>query len=192
MLKKFEQIQGNLNEGQQNVFNSVKESVEGNQGKVIFLQGAAGTGKTFLYQACLYWARSRRARAKQQQQQQQQQPLQQNEEDRFSIAVATSGIAATLLPGGRTAHSRFKIPIDLEPNSKRMCGLDDDHVELLRRTDLIVWDEVVIGTKGKHRGSRQNASEVEGMFTTIWRSDSASWRRLQANPSCSRGKQREL
>ena len=147
MLKKFEQIQGNLNEGQQNVFNSVKESVEGNQGKVIFLQGAAGTGKTFLYQACLYWARSRRARAKQQQQQQQQQPLQQNEEDRFSIAVATSGIAATLLPGGRTAHSRFKIPIDLEPNSKRMCGLDDDHVELLRRTDLIVWDEVVMAQK---------------------------------------------
>ena len=28
-----------------------------------------------------------------------------------------------------------------------MCGLDDDHVELLRRTDLIVWDEVVMAQK---------------------------------------------
>ena len=142
MLKKFDAIAPNLNDGQNRVFNTVKTSVEGNQGKIIFLQGAAGTGKTFLYQACLYWARSRRARADQQQQQKPQQL-----EDRFAIAVATSGIAATLLPGGRTAHSRFKIPIDLESNAKKLCPLDSDHVELLKRTDLIVWDEVVMAQK---------------------------------------------
>ena len=145
MLKKYDAIAPNLNDGQNRVFNTVKASVEGSQGKIIFLQGAAGTGKTFLYQACLYWARSRRARAEQQQQQ--QQPLTQQQEDRFAIAVATSGIAATLLPGGRTAHSRFKIPIDLESNAKKLCPLDADHVELLKRTDLIVWDEVVMAQK---------------------------------------------
>ncbi|KAI5429032.1 hypothetical protein KIW84_033865 [Lathyrus oleraceus] len=31
------------------------------------------------------------------------------------------GTAATLLPGGRTAHSRFKIPIDIQPSS--ICGI---------------------------------------------------------------------
>uniref|UniRef100_A0A0L8GCP2 ATP-dependent DNA helicase n=1 Tax=Octopus bimaculoides TaxID=37653 RepID=A0A0L8GCP2_OCTBM len=31
----------------------------------------------------------------------------------ITIAVETSGIAATLLPGGRTAHSTFKLPLNL-------------------------------------------------------------------------------
>jgi hypothetical protein len=29
----------------------------------------------------------------------------------IALAVASSGIAALLMEGGRTAHSRFKIPI---------------------------------------------------------------------------------
>jgi len=29
------------------------------------------------------------------------------------LTVASSGIAALLIPGGRTAHSRFAIPINL-------------------------------------------------------------------------------
>jgi hypothetical protein len=35
------------------------------------------------------------------------------EDGRYGVALATasSGIAATLLPGGRTAHSTFKIPL---------------------------------------------------------------------------------
>jgi len=34
----------------------------------------------------------------------------------IAIATATSGIAASIMPGGQTAHSRFKIPIKLEDN----------------------------------------------------------------------------
>ena len=33
------------------------------------------------------------------------------------IAVASSGLAALLLPDGRTAHSRFKIPLSLTETS---------------------------------------------------------------------------
>ncbi|WMV18299.1 hypothetical protein MTR67_011684 [Solanum verrucosum] len=29
-----------------------------------------------------------------------------------ALATATSGVAASVLPGGRTAHSRFKLPLD--------------------------------------------------------------------------------
>lgn len=57
------------------------------------------------------------------------------------LPVASSGIAATLLPNGRTAHSRFTIPIDLHQDS--MCNIIRSTMiaELLNETDLIIWDE---------------------------------------------------
>lgn len=60
---------------------------------------------------------------------------------RIVLPVATSGIAATLLPGGRTAHSRFKIPIDLHEHS--MCDIKPRTMlaELIEQTSLIIWDE---------------------------------------------------
>jgi PIF1-like helicase len=56
-----------------------------------FLQGAGRTGKTFLYRA-LYGHRAA---------------------GKCILCVASSGIAATLLPRGRTAYSQFKIPLSL-------------------------------------------------------------------------------
>eukprot|EP01022_Parablepharisma_sp_SALTPOND_P012908 TRINITY_DN1680_c0_g1_i1.p4 TRINITY_DN1680_c0_g1~~TRINITY_DN1680_c0_g1_i1.p4 ORF type:complete len:149 (-),score=15.04 TRINITY_DN1680_c0_g1_i1:1119-1565(-) len=53
---------------------------------VFFIDGAAGTGKTFLYKAILAYMRANK---------------------KVVVPVASSGIAATLLPGGQTAHSRF-------------------------------------------------------------------------------------
>ena len=35
----------------------------------------------------------------------------------IALATATSGIAASILLGGRTAHSRFKIPIYISPGA---------------------------------------------------------------------------
>ncbi|KAL0305019.1 UNVERIFIED_CONTAM: hypothetical protein Scaly_2999400 [Sesamum calycinum] len=58
----------------------------------LFIDGPGGSGKTFLYRALLADVRSK---------------------GYIALAVATSGVAAALLPGGRTAYSRFKIPIDL-------------------------------------------------------------------------------
>ena len=64
------------------------------------------------------------------------------------LPVASSGIAALLFPKGRTAHSRFGIPISVteesicrgvEPNSQ-LAGL-------LKRTKLIIWDEAPLTHK---------------------------------------------
>ncbi|XP_074276220.1 uncharacterized protein LOC141599974 [Silene latifolia] len=55
---------------------------------------------------------------------------------------ASSGIAATLLPGGITAHSRLSIPLNVVENST--CSRikpGSDLAELLIRTKLIIWDE---------------------------------------------------
>ena len=88
-----------------------------------FLDGPGGTGKTYLYRALLARIRSM---------------------DRIAIATATSGIAASIMPGGRTAHSRFKILIKIEDNS--MCNFTKQSgtAALLREASLIIWDEVAM------------------------------------------------
>ncbi|GJT61107.1 DNA helicase [Tanacetum coccineum] len=57
------------------------------------------------------------------------------------LAVASSGIASLLLPSGRTAHSRFKLPLELTDES--ICKIaKNTHVgRLLAETNLIIWDE---------------------------------------------------
>jgi ATP-dependent DNA helicase PIF1 len=59
------------------------------------VDGPGGTGKTFLYKALLarVWSRGL-----------------------ITIAIATFGIAGSILSGGCTAHSRFKIPIKIGDN----------------------------------------------------------------------------
>ncbi|KAL3638423.1 hypothetical protein CASFOL_017794 [Castilleja foliolosa] len=57
------------------------------------------------------------------------------------LAVAASGIASLLLPSGRTAHSRFKIPIDLTDEASCHIKKGTQLAELLNQTLLIIWDE---------------------------------------------------
>jgi hypothetical protein len=60
---------------------------------------------------------------------------------RIVLCVASSGIAALLLDGGRTAHSQFAIPIQIDSDSP--CGIDVQSVlaTLIVYAALIVWDE---------------------------------------------------
>ncbi|CAN0912563.1 ATP-dependent DNA helicase PIF1 [Linum grandiflorum] len=50
-------------------------------------------------------------------------------------------IAATLLPGGVTAHSRFKIPIDVDHGSTCTIKKGSSLARLMEIATLIVWDE---------------------------------------------------
>ncbi|KAL5704888.1 hypothetical protein ACHQM5_023252 [Ranunculus cassubicifolius] len=56
--------------------------------------------------------------------------------------VASSGIASLLLTGGRTAHSTFKLPLDIMDNT--VCGFakNSERANFLKQADLIIWDEV--------------------------------------------------
>ncbi|XP_074317075.1 uncharacterized protein LOC141650993 [Silene latifolia] len=59
----------------------------------------------------------------------------------FVYGHGGTGIAALLLPGGRTAHSRFDIPIELFDDSTCNVKQNSQLAELLRETTLIIWDE---------------------------------------------------
>ncbi|XP_022725071.1 uncharacterized protein LOC111281663 [Durio zibethinus] len=105
---------------QEKAFIIIMEGINSRRSGAFFIDGPGGTGKTFLYQALLAQVRSRHM---------------------IALATATSGVAAATLPGGRTAHSRFVLP--LNPNETDFCGFSkqDGTAELKRRASLIIWDE---------------------------------------------------
>jgi hypothetical protein len=57
------------------------------------------------------------------------------------LTVASSRIASLLFLGGKTAHSRFKIPIVLHDESTCNITQQMKVAELVRKANLIIWDE---------------------------------------------------
>ncbi|XP_056698529.1 uncharacterized protein [Spinacia oleracea] len=109
-----------LTEEQIQNYTLILQAVYQNRGQLFFVYGSGGTGKTYLWRALISRLRS---------------------EEQIVLAVASSGITTLLLPSGRTAHSRFKIPLILSENS--CCNIEQGSglAELIRRTKLIIWDE---------------------------------------------------
>lgn len=60
---------------------------------------------------------------------------------------ASSGIASLLLPGGRTAHLRFAIPI--YPDDTTLCTMNphSDLANVVKESSLIIWDEAPMMSK---------------------------------------------
>jgi ATP-dependent DNA helicase PIF1 len=58
--------------------------------------------------------------------------------------VASSGVASLLLPGGRTAHSRFKIPCELDETT--VCDIKCGTMlcQLVQAASLVIWDEALM------------------------------------------------
>ncbi|GFV87197.1 ATP-dependent DNA helicase [Trichonephila clavipes] len=71
-----------------------------------------------------------------------------------ALAVASSGIAATLLSGGRTAYSVFKLPLNLASEETPTCNISKNSARgaLLQQYKLIVWDECTV-TQTRHRSA---------------------------------------
>lgn len=114
---------GQLNLNQKQIFDTIQYSVSNNCGHTFFVYGYGGTGKTFLWNTLLNSTRS---------------------QGKIALAVASSGIAALLLPGGRTPHSRFRIPLRLDEYSVCPIKKDTKLGELLQHTSLIIWDEAPV------------------------------------------------
>ncbi|CAN0874977.1 ATP-dependent DNA helicase PIF1 [Linum grandiflorum] len=107
-----------LNHHQKAAHDAILSSIQKDEGKLFFLYGHGGTGKTFLYNCIVAKVRSLR---------------------KIALVVASSGIAATLLPGGVTAHSRFKIPIEVDHGSTCLIKKGTSLARLMEQATLIVW-----------------------------------------------------
>ncbi|OWY98747.1 LOW QUALITY PROTEIN: Helitron helicase, partial [Phytophthora megakarya] len=105
-----------MNENQKEVFGQVIEAVDRpvDGHKLFFVDGPGGTGKSFLLEQMLAHVRLQK---------------------KVAIAVASSGIAATLLTGGHTPHSTFWNPVEV------VRVFNSQNAELIRNASLIIWDE---------------------------------------------------
>ena len=85
-----------LNQDQMRVFQSTTKSNERGEGGCFFIYGSGGTGKTYLWKALIAYIRSKGL---------------------IVLSVASFGISALLLPMGKTTHSMFNIPLDVNETS---------------------------------------------------------------------------
>ncbi|KAK9666371.1 hypothetical protein RND81_14G180300 [Saponaria officinalis] len=109
-----------LNSEQQEAFNIIIKHVRESKPGAFFVDGPGGTGKTYLYNA-LYAELQLMGK--------------------IVLPTATSRIAAANIPSGRTTHSRFKLPIDLEISLSCVVPKQSSLAALIRATSLIIWDE---------------------------------------------------
>ena len=111
-----------LNADHQQVYDAVRSRVDSENSPTLanvdYVDVSAGTGKTFLYAKLLHYVRMT---------------------GRIALAVAMFGIAALLLLGGRTAHSRFRLPVQVPlEGCKANIKAQSIQAQLLRDAALLL------------------------------------------------------
>lgn len=147
------QYYAQLNPNQQDRYTTIVQTIASQPLEAqFFMQGPAGTGKTFLYK-CLchyYWGQGK-----------------------IVLYIASSGIVALWLPGGHTVHSQFKIPLATTDSWVCNIALSTQLGELLWNTALIIWDEVPMQHKYCYEGVNRSWNDIcriadhQGYFVNI-------------------------
>jgi hypothetical protein len=106
-----------LNDEQRYAYDEIMSAIDTDAGGLFFVDGPGGTGKTFLYRALLAKLRN---------------------QQKLAVATATSGVAASIMSGGRTAHARFKIPLTIDDGGYCSFTKQSGTATLLRTASLII------------------------------------------------------
>uniref|UniRef100_A0A0D3CG37 ATP-dependent DNA helicase n=1 Tax=Brassica oleracea var. oleracea TaxID=109376 RepID=A0A0D3CG37_BRAOL len=122
-----EKLLATITDEQKLIYDEILHAVNHKHGGMFFVYGYGGTGKTFLWRVLGSALRSR---------------------GKIVLNVASSGIAALLLQEGRTAHSRFGIPIAVNEFSTCSISAGSHQADLIKEAELIIWDEAP--TMSKH------------------------------------------
>lgn len=124
----YDQRLNSLNQAQREAFNNIVNAINDNtcDRKCFYLDGPGGSGKTYLYNTSMNFLRSR---------------------GDIVLPFVTTGIAATLLRGGRTVHSGFKLAVPLLDNSTSQMRLNSTEANLLRQASLIIIDKATMMQK---------------------------------------------
>lgn len=125
----FEHEYNQLTGEQRSIYSKVENSLKAKKNgaevydHLFFIDAPGGTGKTFLLNTII------RNMLK---------------EGHKVLAVAHTGIAAMLLHNGRTAHSTFKLPLNISEDEQPFCDIKRGSAlaETLEAVDLIIWDEI--------------------------------------------------
>ncbi|XP_054715564.1 uncharacterized protein LOC129225044 [Uloborus diversus] len=158
LKKKVHNAEASLTGEQSSVYQKILNSLESGTGQIFFLDSPSGTGKTFLLNLLLSKVRSNKG---------------------IALATASSGIAATLLEGGKTAHSAFRLPLNLNYSENPTCNIkkQSNLAKVLRDCKLIIWDESTMAHKAGFEALNatlkdlRNSDEVMGGVTVLLAGD---------------------
>ncbi|XP_049405083.1 uncharacterized protein LOC125868496 [Solanum stenotomum] len=135
----FATILAQSNPEQEQAFTKIVQTIDTGTTGIFFVDGPGGTGKIYLYCALLANVRSRGMTA---------------------LATTISGVAASILPGGRTAHSRFEIPLQTNESTMTNMSKKNGAAKLIRKEKVIIWDEAPMA-------KRQTIETVDRRFRDI-------------------------
>ncbi|XP_041451331.1 ATP-dependent DNA helicase pif1-like [Drosophila obscura] len=132
-----------LNINQRTVYDQILRAIEEQHGGVFFLDAAGSTRKTFVISIILATIRA---------------------QGRIALALASSGIAATLLDGGRTAHSALKLPLNMKADDNPTCNISKRSAmaRVLQQCSLIVWDECTMANKKSLEALNRTLKDIRG------------------------------
>jgi hypothetical protein len=138
-------IVGSLNSHQLKAFDTIVQTVLQHKPGFFFVYGHGGTGKTYLWNCICKHLRSQR---------------------KIVLNVASSGVASLLMPGGRTAHSRFGIPCDLHDST--ICNISKGTMlaELIVATSLIIWDEALMANRRAFEALDRSLRDIQSDYNS--------------------------
>ena len=91
-----------------------------------FINGPGGSGKTFIYQTLYNLLIANKKKV---------------------CSMAFTGIAATLLPNGKTIHKTFALPVSLFSDSVSNIKNQTKEADYLRKIDLFIFDEAPVAPR---------------------------------------------
>ncbi|KAI7963142.1 hypothetical protein MJO28_001236 [Puccinia striiformis f. sp. tritici] len=117
----FLTMSNQLNAGQTDIINTVIQMTDDSEPGMLYIDGPGGCGKTFLMNTIIHYLGASEI------------PV---------LTVASSGVAGLMLVNGMTAHSRFKIPLDIDSTSQCHWRTHSPMAVLMREAKVIIWDEI--------------------------------------------------
>ena len=120
LKEKHTSLLKSLNIEQRKIYDDVICSALNKNGQLFFIHRYGGMDKIYLYETIISYLRSK---------------------SKIVLVVTSFGIASLLPSGGRTAHSRFKIPLNINEYSTCDIKKGTQLARLIEETCLVVWDE---------------------------------------------------
>ncbi|KAM3356885.1 hypothetical protein P3S68_023599 [Capsicum galapagoense] len=120
LAQEHQQLLMQLTVEQKYAYDKIITALNEDKRRLLFLYGHGGTGKTFLWKTLSIGIRSK---------------------GDIVLNVASCGIASLLLPGERTFHSRFAIPLNITKDSTCNIKQGSPLAKLMVKAKFIIWDD---------------------------------------------------
>ncbi|PON36129.1 DNA helicase Pif1-like [Parasponia andersonii] len=119
-------LEKNLNNEQCYIYEQIIESLNNKRQNSFFIYGHRGISKTYSWNTIITKIKSN---------------------NKIVLAVALFGIALLLLPKGKTAHLRFRIPLSIDKFSTCHIKKRTQLAKLIEKILLRLWDKVSMNNK---------------------------------------------